>query len=52
MSELTPSESYLVLGRQNLTPANAAILGGLAGVKQRLASESIAQRLQALNTGV
>ena len=52
MSELTPSESDLVLGRQNLTPANAAILGGLAGVKQRLASESIAQRLQALNNAV
>jgi hypothetical protein len=49
MSELTSSESDLVLGGQNPPPINAAILGGLAGVKQRLTSESIAERLQALN---
>ncbi len=49
MPELTPSESDLVLGGQNPPPINAAILGGLAGVEQRLASESIAERLQALN---
>jgi hypothetical protein len=52
MSEPNPRESDLVLGGQNPPPTNAAILGGLAGVKQRLASESIVQRLQALNDTV
>jgi hypothetical protein len=52
MSELTPRESDLVLGGQNPPPTNAAILGGLAGVKQRLESESIVERLQALNNAV
>ena len=52
MSEPNPHESDLILGRQNPPPINAAILGGLAGVKQRLESESIAARLQALNDTV
>lgn len=52
MSELTPRESDLVLGGKNPPPTNAAILGGLAGVKQRLKSESIAERLWALNNSI
>jgi hypothetical protein len=52
MSEPNPHESDLVLGGQNPPPVDAAILGGLAGVKQRLESESIAERLQALNNAV
>jgi hypothetical protein len=52
MSELNPHESDLVLGGQNSPPTNAAILGGLAGIKQRLASESISERLSALNDAV
>jgi formylglycine-generating enzyme required for sulfatase activity len=39
MSELTPNESDLVLGNQNLTPADTVVLGGLAGKKQRLAQK-------------
>jgi hypothetical protein len=52
MSEPNPHESDLVLGGQNPPPVDAVILGGLAGVKQRLKSESIVQRLQALNDTV
>ncbi len=52
MSEFNSHESDLVLGRQTPPPTNAAILGGLAGVKQRLASESIVERLSALNDAV
>jgi formylglycine-generating enzyme required for sulfatase activity len=36
MSETNPRESDLVLGGQNPPPVDAAILGGLAGKKQRL----------------
>lgn len=52
MSETNPRESDLILGGQNLSPVDAAILGGLAGIKQRLESESIAERLQALSNAV
>jgi hypothetical protein len=52
MSELNPQNTDAILGGQNSPPVNAAILGGLAGVKQRLDSESIAERLQALNNAV
>jgi hypothetical protein len=52
MSETNPRESDLILGGQNPPPTNAAILGGLAGVKQRLKSESIAERIQALNNSI
>jgi hypothetical protein len=52
MSETNPHKSDLVLGGQNPPPTNAAILGGLAGVKQRLESESIEQRIQTLNDTV
>jgi hypothetical protein len=52
MTDINPHESDLVLGGQNPPPVAAAILGGLAGVKQRLESESIAARIQALNNAV
>jgi hypothetical protein len=48
MSELNSHESDAVLGGQNPPPVNAAILGGLAGIKQRLESESLRARLHAL----
>jgi hypothetical protein len=52
MTDINPRASDLVLGGQNPPPVDAAILGGLAGVKQRLESESIVQRIQALNEAV
>jgi hypothetical protein len=52
MSASNPQESDLVLGGFCPPPVNAAILGGLAGVKQRLASESIAQRLEFLTNAL
>ncbi len=52
MSELTPRESDLIIGGQNPPPIDAAVLGGLAGVKQRLKSESITVRLQALDNTI
>jgi hypothetical protein len=48
VSELNPRNSDAVLGGQNPAPINAAILGGLAGAKQRLESESLVTKLQAL----
>jgi hypothetical protein len=48
MSELNPKDSDAVLGGQNPPPINGAILGGLAGAKQRLESESIAGKIKAL----
>ncbi len=38
MTDIKPSDSDLVLGGQNPPPVDAAILGGLAGKKQRLAN--------------
>jgi hypothetical protein len=52
MPEPNPQESDAILGGQNLPPSDGSILGGLAGVKQRLTSGSIAQRLQALNNAI
>jgi hypothetical protein len=52
MSEFNPQKSDAVLGGENLPPSDASILGGLAGVKQGLASKSTAQRLQALNNAI
>jgi hypothetical protein len=52
MSELNPHNTDAILGGQNPPPVNAAILGGLAGVKQRLDSESIVEKIQALNDAV
>ncbi len=36
-----PGEYDAVLGGQNSTPVDAAVLGGIAGVKSRLASPAI-----------
>jgi hypothetical protein len=52
MADINPRESDLVLGGQNPPPVDGAILGGFAGVKQRLESESIAERIQALNNAI
>jgi hypothetical protein len=52
MSEPNPQESDLVLGGQNPTPVNAAILGGLAGIKRRLKMESLQTRFQALTDAI
>lgn len=43
-----PRDGDAVLGGQNLPPLTGAVLGGLAGVKHRLASAAIAVRLAAL----
>lgn len=48
MSEINPHYTDAVLGGQNPPLFDAAILGGLAGVEQRLTSESLAAKLQAL----
>jgi hypothetical protein len=52
MSELDPHNTDAILGGQSPPPVNAVVLGGLAGVEQRLESESIAERIQALNNAV
>jgi hypothetical protein len=52
MPELNPHESDAVLGGQNTAPVNAAILGGLAGAKQRLESESIVAKIKALKDAI
>ncbi|WP_363319709.1 hypothetical protein [Microcoleus sp. PH2017_02_FOX_O_A] len=44
-----PKEYDAVLGGQNLIPMNAAVLGGIAGVKSRLASPDVAVRIAALS---
>lgn len=48
MSELNPQASDAVLGGQTPTPEHGVVLGGLAGIEQRLASESLLLRLQGL----
>jgi hypothetical protein len=48
MSELNPHDSAAILGGQNSSPITAVVLGGIAGVQQRLASESIVAKLRAL----
>jgi hypothetical protein len=52
MSQPNPNNTDAILGGQNPPPVNAVVLGGLAGVKQRLENGSIDQRLQALNDAV
>jgi hypothetical protein len=52
MSKSNPENSDAVLGGQNPPPVNAAILGGLAGAQQRLESESILAKLQALKDSI
>lgn len=44
-----PGVYDLVLGGQTPTPVNGVILGGLAGVKRRLVSPAIAQRVAAVS---
>ena len=44
-----PGEYDAVLGGQNSTRVNAAVLGGIAGVKSRLASPAIEVRIAALS---
>lgn len=48
MPETNPHASDLVLGGQMPTLQHGVVLGGLAGIEQRLASESLALRLQGL----
>lgn len=43
-----PRDDDAVLGRQVTAPASGAVLGGLEGVKQRLASTTVSQRVAAL----
>ncbi|MBD2096393.1 HEAT repeat domain-containing protein [Trichocoleus sp. FACHB-591] len=54
MSELTPQprSSDAILGGQTLPPVMGAVLGGLAGVKQRLKSETLVARLSALREAI
>ncbi|TAE48195.1 MAG: hypothetical protein EAZ88_24890 [Oscillatoriales cyanobacterium] len=44
-----PREYDAVKGGQNSIPVNAAVLGGIAGVKRRLASSAIEVRIAALS---
>ena len=44
-----PREYDAVLGGQNLIPVNTAVLGGIAGVKSRLASPIVEVRIAALS---
>ena len=44
-----PGEYDAVLGGQNLIPRDAAVLGGIAGVKSRLASPIVEVRIAALS---
>jgi formylglycine-generating enzyme required for sulfatase activity len=44
-----PREYDAVLGGQNLIPKDAAVQGGIAGVKSRLASPSVEARIAALS---
>jgi len=44
-----PREYDAVLGGQNLIPVNAAILGGISGVKSRLASPAVEVRIATLS---
>ncbi|WP_310427505.1 hypothetical protein [Chamaesiphon sp. VAR_48_metabat_135_sub] len=48
MSELNPRNTDVVLGGQIPTPKDGVVLGGLARIEQRLASESLSLRLQGL----
>lgn len=44
-----PEEYDVVLGGQNMAPIDYAVLGGIKGVKQRLSSLLIAERIAALS---
>lgn len=47
-----PKQYDAVLGGQNLIPVNAAVLGGIAGVKSRLTSPSPEVRIAALSAAL
>ncbi|TAF54980.1 MAG: hypothetical protein EAZ60_14785 [Oscillatoriales cyanobacterium] len=49
MSANEPTKYDAILGGQNPPPINAAVLGGIAGIKQRLASPLAEARLAALS---
>lgn len=49
MAHNQPRSYDVVLGGQTPTPINAAVLGGVAGVRRRLASQNVAQRVAALS---
>ncbi|HAZ44054.1 MAG TPA: WD40 repeat domain-containing protein [Cyanobacteria bacterium UBA11369] len=49
MAHNQPRSYDVVLGGQTPTPVNAAVLGGVAGVKRRLTSQNVAQRVTALS---
>lgn len=44
-----PGEYDAILGGKNSTPLDAAVLGGIAGVKSRLASPDVEVRIAALS---
>jgi hypothetical protein len=48
VSEPQPQASDLVLGGQQLTPINGAVLGGLTGLNQRFETDNVLQKLAAL----
>ncbi|MFB2979463.1 hypothetical protein [Microseira sp. BLCC-F43] len=47
-----PKEYDAVLGGQNPPPIDAAVLGGIAGVKKRLASRVLEVRIAALSDAI
>ena len=52
MSANEPREYDAVLGGQNFPPINAAVLGGIAGVKHRLASPSVEAKREAISDAI
>jgi hypothetical protein len=52
MSQSNPDDTDAILGGQDSLPFNAAILGGLDGVKKQLANESIMGRIRTLNNSI
>ncbi|MFB2983853.1 WD40 repeat domain-containing protein [Microseira sp. BLCC-F43] len=52
MAQNQPRSYDVVLGGQTPTPVNAAVLGGIAGVRRRLTSQNVAQRVAALQEAV
>jgi COMPASS component SWD3 len=48
MANNQPKAYDVVLGGQTPTPVHAAVLGGVAGVKRRLSSQNLAQRVAAV----
>jgi hypothetical protein len=48
ITEPQPQDSDLILGGEQPSPTNAAVLGGLAGLKQRFEQDDLQQKLAAL----